>query len=618
MRSFFTVVLVATFLAFISPASAVTRRQEICNRARCTPATITCPSSTACQTLYADRVRSVCGLSAPNTLCLTNADRTCLQNESCLAQEVTAPAAPTTGGGATLCCRCQKAGRSVCIQNITDAGAATDCTNILQQSATLRGLQSSNAAAFEGFSCANAPLGSAQCRTVAQSGTCGGDTFTNPPVVNAGGLLAALTGPANTNTNTPTSTENARPFRALTPELGVPIPGVQLSPPILENGEVTIPFLAQYIAAGYRYGVSVAIVAAIIMTIYGGFRYLMGSAFEDVSRGKQIITDSIGGLMIALGAYLLLATVNPATLRLPSLSLSTVRTESSDQADADSRLNEDGSVGATGPHSLCRENLLHPNPNAWVAACGPQGLQPSTNSAAQTACTMLTTQCGRDFGYFLRGISDNCRSKRFDGIYGLDGVTFGILDFTEDNLVGLLNDYRRENPTGYERAFGSSGVEVNARWFCETNRSARGLMCHEGFRNAMQQVLRDPAFIRVQTKTAYRLYRGRLSLASHFSSPYGRVMFAIVLNNPGRCGSEFAGVFRACGAAFSGNDENQKIECFLREYEMQGCRNGVSSARSRVVAIRGQLTGLSRAPAPLQVVSQDDALNCLQRAFTSR
>lgn len=72
----------------------------------------------------------------------------------------------------------------------------------------------------------------------------------------------------------------------------------------------------EYIAAGYGYALQIVLVAAIIMVIYGGFRYVVGSALEDVSRGKEIVKDAVIGTMILLGAYLILYTVNPATLRL--------------------------------------------------------------------------------------------------------------------------------------------------------------------------------------------------------------------------------------------------------------------------------------------------------------
>ncbi len=128
-----------------------------------------------------------------------------------------------------------------------------------------------------------------------------------------------------------------RPFRSITPELGVPIPGLELGAAKQEEGSVTVPFLAQYIAGSYRYAIAIALVAAMIMVVYGGFRYLLGSAFSDVQRGKEIIRDAIGGLIILLGGYLILRTINPETTILQSLTLRSVEMEQVEFAQMNTR-----------------------------------------------------------------------------------------------------------------------------------------------------------------------------------------------------------------------------------------------------------------------------------------
>lgn len=110
-------------------------------------------------------------------------------------------------------------------------------------------------------------------------------------------------------------------FTSITPELGVQIPGLVFSPAVREDGLVRVPFLAQYIAAVQRYAIGLAAVAAIVMVVYGGFLYLLGSAIQDVATGKQIVVDALIGLLIALGSFVILSTINPNTLDLPELKL---------------------------------------------------------------------------------------------------------------------------------------------------------------------------------------------------------------------------------------------------------------------------------------------------------
>lgn len=110
-------------------------------------------------------------------------------------------------------------------------------------------------------------------------------------------------------------------FTSITPELGVQIPGLVFSPAVREGGIVRVPFIAQYIAAIERYAISLAAVAAIVMMVYGGMLYLLGSAVQDVATGKQIMIDALIGLLVTLGSFVILSTINPNTLDLQELKL---------------------------------------------------------------------------------------------------------------------------------------------------------------------------------------------------------------------------------------------------------------------------------------------------------
>jgi hypothetical protein len=121
-----------------------------------------------------------------------------------------------------------------------------------------------------------------------------------------------------------TGSAETKPFQSITPELGVDIPGLKLSPAERVGDEVVVPFLAQYINALYRYAIGIVLVASIVMVVWGGFRYLVGSSYGDVARGKEIIRDALAGMLIVIGAYLILQTVNPATTNLSVLRLSFV------------------------------------------------------------------------------------------------------------------------------------------------------------------------------------------------------------------------------------------------------------------------------------------------------
>ncbi len=114
----------------------------------------------------------------------------------------------------------------------------------------------------------------------------------------------------------------------LAPQLSVPIPGMEPFEDIqgVKGGEtMTIPWLAQYIAAGYKYFVGVAVILAIVLMMIGGFQWMTsGGNAEGVSAGKKRITHAVTGLALALGSYVILFTINPDLIELKSLNLQSI------------------------------------------------------------------------------------------------------------------------------------------------------------------------------------------------------------------------------------------------------------------------------------------------------
>lgn len=100
------------------------------------------------------------------------------------------------------------------------------------------------------------------------------------------------------------------------PKLNVKIPGLNFSdyPIIIQNGKVSIPFLAAYVGAFYNYLLGISVVVAAIMIVYGGVHYIAGSSFAKIGKAKEIIKDALLGLLLILGSYLTLQVVNPSTI----------------------------------------------------------------------------------------------------------------------------------------------------------------------------------------------------------------------------------------------------------------------------------------------------------------
>lgn len=249
-----------------------------------------------------------------------------------------------------------------------------------------------------------------------------------------------LTGVTPTTTPaTPTAPEV--PFTSITPVLGVEIPGLTLSPATKNGDSVSLPFLAQYINAAYKYMVTVVLIVAIVMVVYGGFRYLVGASMGDVKSGKKIIMDALGGMLIVLGAYMILNTVNPETLNLNVLELAFVKTTPMDEV-----LEEFGSAPDVPDDTIVADSAGAPG--TWRArmmdACGRRdGLTSQTTYAGriERLKTIVDTwkRIGLDEGgaIYVRGGKPSCAgSAQAQGDY----LALMLASLDDQYLGGITGD----------------------------------------------------------------------------------------------------------------------------------------------------------------------------------
>jgi D-alanyl-D-alanine dipeptidase len=114
--------------------------------------------------------------------------------------------------------------------------------------------------------------------------------------------------------------------KAAEPLLQVPIPEVSLTKMIYKDGNISIPFIGQYISGVYNFLISiVGIIAAVVMMV-GGFQYLTaGGDKAKVDAGKERIRNALIGMALALGSYTILYIINPDLVRFGNLSFEEVQ-----------------------------------------------------------------------------------------------------------------------------------------------------------------------------------------------------------------------------------------------------------------------------------------------------
>lgn len=110
---------------------------------------------------------------------------------------------------------------------------------------------------------------------------------------------------------------------------------------------------ASYLNALIKVFIGISAVLAMIMIIMGGIEYMTTEAISGKESGKERITNSIFGLLLALGAYMLLNTINPQLLNIglcgiPDAQVSISPTDTSNGSN----------------NSLCISNTNPPNPDS--------------------------------------------------------------------------------------------------------------------------------------------------------------------------------------------------------------------------------------------------------------
>ncbi len=102
--------------------------------------------------------------------------------------------------------------------------------------------------------------------------------------------------------------------RCLAPE-----PQITLSSPVL--GVTTVQGLKYYIVLMFRFLLSIVVITAGVMFVYGGFKYILGATAGTIESAKETMVDATVGLIVTIAATMLLNTVNPATTNLNRLDI---------------------------------------------------------------------------------------------------------------------------------------------------------------------------------------------------------------------------------------------------------------------------------------------------------
>ena len=119
-------------------------------------------------------------------------------------------------------------------------------------------------------------------------------------------------------------------FSELKPRLSIEIPGLKFSdllPPKKAGDPLYISWIGEYIAAVYSYVVGIASLLAVAMIMWGGMKWIFaGGDSGKIGKAHDTIINALMGLVLALGSYVLLYTINKSTVEFDALKLTYIPT----------------------------------------------------------------------------------------------------------------------------------------------------------------------------------------------------------------------------------------------------------------------------------------------------
>jgi len=213
-------------------------------------------------------------------------------------------------------------------------------------------------------------------------------------------LPEGCTGTSDPATTTPTTTTTPPP--ATPYNLLAPLPSVNGGDPMSTFDPTQANNLSVYLNLMIKLFIGICAVLAVVMIVMGGIEYMTSELISSKQAGKDRILHAIFGLLLALGAWTLLNTINPNLLNadLSNLKKVTVEVALNDNVPqtydpATKKYNNGSTYGADWTSAGTLANLTTSGATVYNAQCttvgqsnctSTRGLNPSTLNAIHQGC----------------------------------------------------------------------------------------------------------------------------------------------------------------------------------------------------------------------------------------
>ncbi len=326
--------------------------------------------------------------------------------------------------------------------------------------------------------------------------------------------------------------------------LNVPIPGLELASNLkVVDGYISVPYLAQYISAVYKYLIGISVVAASVMIVYAGFLYVTSPIGSDIKHAKQMILDSIVGLCLLMGVSTVINFLSPEAFDLVPLRVNYVTPKELEMFNA---------IGTTSPYS----DPADPNTNAPPSTPG----EPDPNFKPPEGCIAVKpAAAANSYGRMMQ----SCQGK----------------SGSQEDLVAVVKAWKSAGIDDMGSVYGWGGYNGGKKVVLGSSVSSHSI-------DVWINTIRNTSYLSGDLRSKCGLPDGSLTA--------GNVENAIEKNPSAECGSaafqaydRYMGAVK-CNNIFAG-------DCVTTVDQMLGCarvpsKGGKSASQVRVMAAQAKVT----------------------------
>jgi len=207
-------------------------------------------------------------------------------------------------------------------------------------------------------------------------------------------------------------------FPIILPKIPLSIPTISLpefTNVTQKDGYIYIPFISVFLVGAYKMGVGVAAVLAVIMIMAGGFVWIAAAGDSGkIGQAKKMITGAVVGLILTVGSYVALQTVNPDLVNFTALKIKTVDQRTVDVIDDYNPETDDAAASGGTPGNAGGSTLPASQLDPIFAKYAPcAGVTPDTLKAIAQAESGLNPTKVNKSGYtgLFQTKAANCPSS---------------------------------------------------------------------------------------------------------------------------------------------------------------------------------------------------------------